>query len=361
MNQENNDEMGQPLVVGIAGLGRSGWNIHAATLKQLSRQYRIAAVTDPHADRCQEARQQFDARVYPDFQDMLADDRLELIVVASPNHLHAEHAMAAMRSCKHVVVEKPVACNVDEMDEMIATSEQTQRVLAPFQNRRYDPHFLKVRSIIESGELGRIVQIRMAMHSFGRRWDWQTLRELGGGTLNNAGPHFLDLALELFGPSEPQVFCHLDTVLTLGDAEDHVVLILRAAGAPLIQLEMTSACSLRQEFWLVMGDRGTLRGSMEHLEWQVTDLSALPPRQVQRGAAEQRSYNSEKLVWTRREWTVPEQEKTIGWTRQCFYEDLYKTLRQGQPLVVTPQQVRRQISILEQAHEQGRMADLTHA
>jgi predicted dehydrogenase len=69
------------------------------------------------------------------------------------------------------------------------------RVLAPFQNRRYEPHFNKVKEIVASGKLGQIVQIRMAWHSFGRRWDWQTLREFGGGQLANNGPHLLDQAL----------------------------------------------------------------------------------------------------------------------------------------------------------------------
>lgn len=351
MRNTNQDE--QPIAVGLAGLGRSGWNIHAAVMSTLADRYRIVAVTDPDQQRCLEAQQKFGSRTYESVSAMLEDPAIELMVVATPNHLHAGNAIAALRAGKHVVIEKPVACHLEELDAMIDAAQRAERMLVPFQNRRYDPHFQKVRSIIQSGVLGRIVQIRMAWHMFNRRWDWQTLSEFGGGTLNNAGPHFLDQALQLFGPAEPQVFCHLDSALTLGDTDDHVLMILRAPGAPLIQLEITSVCSLPQDFWLVMGDRGTLRGTTEHLQWQVTDFNQQPPRQIHRGAAEQRQYNRETLIWTRNEWTVPEQQKSIQWTRQRFYEDMYETLRHGRPPIVLPQQVRRQISILEQARRQA--------
>ena len=70
------------------------------------------------------------------------------------------------------------------------------------------------------------MQVRLVNHGFGRRWDWQTLRRFGGGSLNNTGAHLIDAALTLFGPGEPRVLYVSDCVQTLGDAEDHLKVVL---------------------------------------------------------------------------------------------------------------------------------------
>jgi scyllo-inositol 2-dehydrogenase (NADP+) len=346
MLQSNNN---QALRVGIAGLGRSGWDIHAAALVGLSDRYQIAAVSDPARERCEEAAQRFACRVYPDTDNLIRDPELDLVVVATPSLLHAEHAAAAMRAGRHVVCEKPMAMTVAEADDLIAVATQTGRVLAPFQNLRYGADFLKVREVINSGVLGRIVQIRMCRHSFGRRWDWQTLRELGGGELNNTGPHAIDQALELFGPAEPHVFYHCDRTLTLGDAEDHFTLMLQAPGQPLIQIEISRACAFPQDLWLVMGTSGALRGSSTELTWKHVDFEQMPRRQVDRERTADRSYNSETLQWTQQQWSASD-DTACKSPNVRFYEDLYQTLRHGQPLLITPQSVRRQLTVIERCH-----------
>ncbi len=123
-----------------------------------------------------EAEQTFGCRSFTDFDTLIKEGGQDLLVIASPNLFHVPHAIEAMRLGQDVVCEKPMALSVAEADTAMATAVETGRVLAPFQNRRYEPHFLKVLEVIESGVLGRIVQIRMAWHGFSRRWDWQTLQ-----------------------------------------------------------------------------------------------------------------------------------------------------------------------------------------
>lgn len=212
----------------------------------------------------------------------MRNPNVELVVIATPNHLHAAHAIAAMEAGKHVVCEKLMATNPAEAEAMIAASGRTGQTLTVFNNRRFDPHFLKVREVVESGALGRIVQVRLVVHAFTRRRDWQTLKEFGGGMPNNIGAHFLDLLLSFIAASSalPQAFCHLDRVLTLGDADDHCVVMLRSpdGSGPLIQLELTNVCATPQDNWLIMGDRGTLGGTFNELRWQTVDVDTLPQR-----------------------------------------------------------------------------------
>lgn len=340
-----------PLRVGIAGLGRSGWNIHARTLAALPDRYQVAAVMDPEPERCAEARAAHGCRVHPDFEALAADPDLDVIVVASPNHLHADHAVAALDAGKHVVCEKPFALTVDEADRVMAAAQRNERVLSPFQNRRYEPHFLKVRELIDSGVLGQVVHIRMSWHQFTRRWDWQTLRRFGGGLLNNNGSHLLDHALQLLPDDvQPEVFADLQRVLSLGDTEDHVKIVLTTPDhpdQPTIDVELSNASIFEQDRWLVLGTRGGLRGTTEKLTWRTVDWDALPERTLETAAATGRTYNHDPVTWKEHTWDVPSADpKAVRQDYVGFYGDLYRTIREDAPLVITPQSVRRLIATL---------------
>jgi len=171
----------EKIKVGIAGLGRSGWNIHAFWLSQIPELYQIVAVCDPIEKRRKEAEEKFKCRTYENFEDFVKDDEIEIVIVATLSNLHKEHTIKALKSGKNVVCEKPMAENIEDADEMINTAKETGKLLTIFQNRRYAPDFLKVKEIIDSGILGRIVMIKMSQHSFGRRWDWQTLKNMKEG------------------------------------------------------------------------------------------------------------------------------------------------------------------------------------
>lgn len=337
-----------PINVGIAGLGRSGWDIHAHLLGPLQNYFRVVAVVDAQADRRQEAVERFDCRAYADYNELLGDAAVALAIVSLPSHLHAEATIAALEAGKHVVCEKPMAATLADADRMIAAAERTGKCLSIFQQRRYNPDFLKVRQVIESGVLGRIVQIRMTESRFSRRWDWQTLQQFGGGTLNNTGAHYLDMALQLFGDQYPQeVFCQLARTLTLGDADDHLKLTFKAAGAPTIDIEISSCCAYPPETWNIMGTQGGLAGTTQQLRWRWVDWSKHPRRQLDTRPMPDRSYNRDDLVWQEARWDIADDH---GAGYSAFYLDLFATLTNGQPPAITPQSVRRVMWLIEECH-----------
>lgn len=339
--------MSDPIRVGIAGLGRSGWDIHARLLEPLTGLYCVVAVADRLVERQQEATARLGCRTYGDLAALLQDGEVELVVNALPSHLHPQGTVEALQAGKHVVCEKPMAARVADADRMMDAARRAGRVLTIFQNYRYDPDVQKVQEVIASGRLGRIVMIRMAWQGFGRRWDWQTLQKYDGGSLNNTGPHMLDWALQLFGPGRPEVFCHLERTMTLGDAEDHVKLIFYGPDAPMLDLEITSACAYEQEPWLVMGTQGTLAGTRQSLRYKYLDPVRLKPRQVDERPTPDRSYNREEIAWTEERW---DRSEYSGPGHTGFYLDLYETIRNGQPLFISPESVRRQVEVLEECH-----------
>jgi predicted dehydrogenase len=341
---------GTPIRVGIAALGRAGWGIHANAMAGLADQFSIVAVCDPDPARQQEARDRFACRAYTDYAELVADDEVELMVVATPSQLHASHTATALQAGKHVIVEKPMGKSLAEVDEMIRVANETGQILTVNQNYRYAPDIQKVQEVIESGVLGRIIQIRIAVHQFRRRWDWQTLKKYGGGILNNHGAHVVDWAMMLIDDPEPEVFCHMEaTPLYAGDADSHVKLILHPQTGPLIDIELTHACAYPQDQWLVMGTQGSLSSDRRTIRWMYFDPQDAPPLVLDTQPTPDRSYNREDLPW-HEETSVPADEGYGGGVVQ-LYKDLYATIRDGAPLVITPESVRRQVAILEKCRE----------
>lgn len=349
VEQGKDGRVDRPITVGIAGLGRSGWGIHAEALAEMTDRFSIVAVCDPDEVRQREAVARFRCRAYDDFAGLLGDEGIELMVIASPSQVHCLDSIAALRAGKHVLVEKPMAPSLAEVDEMIAVAEQTGRILTVNQNYRYTSEFMKVKEVIESGVLGRIVQIRFAVESFKRRWDWQTLKEFGGGILNNQGAHMIDLALQIIDDPTPEVFAHMETTpLYAGDAESHAKVVLQPKSGPLIDIDLTHANAFPQAALLVMGTRGGLVKEEGVIRWRYYDPEDAPPLTLDIRPTPDRTYNSEELPW---------QEASFRFDRNFIesvrrlYRDLYSSLRFDAPLGVTPQSVRNQVAILDRCRE----------
>jgi scyllo-inositol 2-dehydrogenase (NADP+) len=332
--------------VGIAGLGRSGWGLHAATVAKLSNLFRLTGVADPLEERLKEAADAYGCATYSTVAELAQAPDVDLLVVATPSHLHAAHAITALEGGKHVLVEKPHSMTVAEADEMIAAAGEAERYLISSQNLRFTADFLKAQEIIASGRLGRIIQINIRRHAFRRRWDWQTLTKFGGGMLYNDASHIVDQALLLLGDGEVDVTCSLArTPLTQGDAEDHVKIILSKPGGPLVDLEFSNACAYPQEQWLVFGTHGTLTGGPSHLRWRYIDPSQVEERRLNEEPTSDRGYNAEDLPWIEEECRFPQETYTSSHVR--LYRRLYDSIAFGPPPAVHFDGVRRQIGILE--------------
>ena len=252
-----------------------------------------------------------------------------------------------------------MARTVEEVDRLIEASQKAGRLLAIFQQSRYAPYFQQVRKVIDSGVLGRIIQISIAFNGFARRWDWQTVQANYAGSLLNTGPHPVDQALQLFGTDVmPKVICFMDRVNTFGDAEDYVKLILHGEGRPIIDLEISSCCAYPSFTYNVQGQYGGLKGTMKEMQWKYYRPEEAPEQQLITTPLSSEdgnpAYCSEKLKWYEESWTVPEEQKDLFSTISGgFYNMLYKVLTEGAPLEITPQQVRQQIAVIEECHRQN--------
>jgi predicted dehydrogenase len=191
--------MVQEIGVGLIGYGLAGRAFHAPYVGATPGMALRAIVTrDPakvHADLP-------DMRVVPDVAALLAEPGIDLVIVASPDALHAGHAVAALEAGKHVLIDKPFATSLADARRIAAAGDAADRQVTVFQNRRWDADFRTLQRLIAEGALGEIVQLE----SHFDRWRptptglWKEARE--GGIWLDLGPHLVDQALVLFGRPE---------------------------------------------------------------------------------------------------------------------------------------------------------------
>lgn len=348
----------QLIRVAILGQGRSGRDIHGAHLSKDSERYRIVAVADPLEARRQRAAAEYGCETYADHRPLLERDDLDLVVNAAPSRFHVPLTHQFLEAGYNVVCDKPLASRVADVDRLIAASEASGKLLAIFQQSRYSPAFLQLRQVIDSGVLGEIVQVSITYSGFSRRYDWQTLTGEMGGNLLNTGPHPLDQALQFFGTEEtPEVTSFMRRTVTCGDAEDHVLLILSGEGRPLLHLEISSCCKYPGPTYTVYGTRGGLAGDTRRLEWQYFDPATAPAVQLTTTPIEKPdgtpAYCSDALEWRREEWSAPAGPGQFETMSAAFYAMLHRALTEGAPLEITPQQVRQQIAVIEEAQRQN--------
>lgn len=346
------------LNVAIIGQGRSGRNIHGAHLVTDPERYRIALCVDPLEDRRRRAEQEYKCDVAADYRDALKRRDIDLVVNATPSHMHVPVSLDFLNAGFNLLCEKPLAGTVEEVDRLIDAAEKSGAVFTIYQQARYAPFFEQMQKVIRSGVLGRVVQLNFNYNGFARRWDWQTLQEFNGGSLMNTGPHPLDQALALFGDGTPKVFCRMDRCLTLGDAEDHVKVVLYAQGHPTIDIEISACCPYPAVSYNLYATQGGMKGTQQELEWTYYVPSEAPPVALVRtplckpdGTP---TYCGERLPMRTENWKVPEHVKSIFQAGAVgLYGMLHRVITEGAQLEITPEQVRRQIAVIEECRRQN--------
>jgi len=337
------------LRVGIIGLGRSGWSIHADAIADHDG-FDVTAVADPVEDRRREAEERFGCTAFEQPDGLLETADLDVVVVATPSHTHVPLTIKALEAGRHVVVEKPMAESAAEVDQMIVAAERADRVLTCYQPRRLDADFEYVQGVLASGRLGELVMLRRTLHRYTRRADWQTLRKFGGGELSNTVPHLLDQVLLLLEDEPTELFADLRHTVGLGDAEDHVKLCLRGESGPLADIESSLCVALPQPAWQIAGTTGALVGDGTTFTLRWFEAETLTTLDLDEGPAAGRRYGTgETIDWQHEVRTLGRGSRSAALR---YYDRLQATLREGAAVFVTPESVRRQIQIIEDARKQ---------
>lgn len=172
------------VIIGYGGMG----SYHEKNLMFSEKEkINLVGVYDILEERQEVARAK-GLSTYESFEEVLADERIEAVLIAVPNDLHKSMSIAALKAGKHVVCEKPATLNTEEFDEILAVAADTGNRFIVHQNRRWDPDFLIVRDLYQSQPIGSVFQIESRVNGAnGIPGDWRHLKKHGGGMLLDWG------------------------------------------------------------------------------------------------------------------------------------------------------------------------------
>lgn len=188
------------LNIGVAGLGRA-FSLMLPTFVGDLR-VRLVAAADPRPEARAKFAAEFSGRCYQTVEELCADTDVEVIYVATPHHLHAEHACVAARHRKHVLVEKPMAITIEECEAMIAAAREAKVWLIVGHSHSFDAPIGQARALIASGAFGRVRMITALNFTdflYRPRRPEELITERGGGVVFSQAAHQVDIVRLLAG------------------------------------------------------------------------------------------------------------------------------------------------------------------
>ncbi|WP_375434182.1 Gfo/Idh/MocA family oxidoreductase [uncultured Hymenobacter sp.] len=337
--------MTAPIQTGLLAYGMSGRIFHAPFLAAHPG-FALRAVVE-------RSRKQMQATYpgvisYDSVPDLLHDPAIELVVVNTPNNSHVSLAMDALRAGKHVLIEKPVGTSTADIDALYALAREMNRHVFGYQNRRWDSDFMAVRQVVESGQLGQLIEAHFRYDRYKEAIHTKVFKEEpttpGAGLHYDLGPHILDQALSLFGrPSEFR--------RTFGSfrpnsrVTDYFQLHLLYPTGLNVYLTTSLLVADPGPAYVLHGTRGSLRkGRTDVQESQLDgglspldDTYGIEPAEAT-GTLTLMSEGGEKLATN----LEPLRGNYMG-----LFEAMYQTIRAGQSYPIREEDLRAQLEILE--------------
>ena len=247
-----------PLRVGIAGYGLAGRYFHAPLLRGCG--FEVVAIQTSNVERSAHALADFpNTTVVATIEELVAQP-LDLVIVASANLVHSQHALTAIKAGIPVVVDKPMGRTLTETQQIIAAGEAAGVGVSTFFNRRWDSDALTIKKVLSSGVLGHVHRIDSRFERFRPDLNASSWRENmtatdGGGQLLDLQPHLISTAIDWFGAAKLVTA----TVNSLrGRADDDSVLVLQHASGVTSYLSASAVVGAPGPRIRILGTKGAL-------------------------------------------------------------------------------------------------------
>ena len=327
-------------IVGFGGM--AGW--HYDLIEKLEN-LSVSGIWDIKEERREYARSR-QIPVYESLENLLADETVDLVLVATPNDVHKSIAIAAMAAGKNVVSEKPVTLCSEDLQEMIKASETYGKFLAVHQNRRWDEDFLTVKKLMDEGTLGEIYRLESRVHgSRGIPGDWRQEKEHGGGMGLDWGVHLLDQALMLFpGVALKTIYATLTNV-TNQLVDDGFTADLGFANGVHMIVEVGTSNFISLPRWYVLGTNGTAMiqdwgGNLKIVRARGVDKEDVVPVRTAAGLTKTMAPRREDSIFTEER---PEEKSDI-----CeFYQNVMAVIEGREESRIKLEEVARVMRVME--------------
>ncbi|MBR2869091.1 MAG: Gfo/Idh/MocA family oxidoreductase [Clostridia bacterium] len=336
-------------VIGYGGMG--GW--HTRKIKdEFGDCAELIGIYDINPERRALAEEK-GIHAFSSREELLADERIDLVTIATPNDVHKEIAIAALESGKNVISEKPVAMNSAELEEMISCANRCNKLFTVHQNRRWDQDYLSVRKLMEENSLGKIFRIESRVHgSRGIPGDWRNQPEHGGGMLLDWGIHLLDQALMMTLPRKlVSVYAEL-TYVTNEKCDDGFRATLIFDDGLSFLVEVATSNFIELPLWYVLGENGSavindwdVNGKIVKVsDWENRDAV---PIVAGAGITKTMAPRTDDTIKT-----YPLEVAKTDWAG--YYKNIFAHLSGKEDVIVTHDQQRRLMRLIEAIIESGK-------
>ena len=334
--------------VGLIGFGVGGQIFHAPVLTTVPG-LELVGIRASRTEQVAVARSKYPAaRVFSTPHEVFEDKGIELIVISTPNTSHHSLAMAALQAGKHVVLDKPFTIDTTEADELIKVANSKGLLLSVYQSRRFDGDFATVKKIIQNGLLGDLAEMESRYDRFRnelRPGAWREEDGPGTGILYDLGSHLIDQALDLFGlPSA--ITADLRMQRKSAKAVDNFELLLHY---PNLKVSLKAGMLVREPLprFILFGTNGSfvkygLDPQEEALKAGLTALS-----KADYGVEPASGWGKLNTLWNGLHFTGT--IETARGNYADFYSNVYEAILGKASLLVTAQQARDTIRIIELA------------
>jgi len=237
------------------GYGRNAQELHAPAIENTNRII-VTGVYDTNEESSLAANVRFGCIIYSSYAEAL-EGNFDLAIILTRNNMHTDMACDFMNKGKDVLVTKPWALNAEQANRLVNTAKETGQKLIAWLPCRWSSEKYALEKALASGIIGKPFFVRRSFFTFGKRYDWQTLKEFGGGYLLNWGPHLIDQPLDLIGEPVELVYGDLKQVINPGDSEDMFFAIFKTKSGVSITAEFGIGAKILPD-WMIQGDKGTL-------------------------------------------------------------------------------------------------------
>lgn len=243
------------IVYGLIGFGGMGkW--HTEILENVP-EIELAGIYDIKEEK-RKLAEEAGFHTYETEEAMLADESIDVILVATPNDTHRPIALRAMEAGKNVIVEKPATLSLKGLTELEDMAGKTGRFLTVHQNRRWDEDLLTVREILKDQTMGEIFRIESRVHgSRGIPGDWRKEKAHGGGMVLDWGVHLFDQIFRLTGERRLKTVYATLTNVTNQEVDDGFTAVLRFEGGLEVLVEVGTNNFISLPRWYVLGENGS--------------------------------------------------------------------------------------------------------
>ena len=332
-------------VIGYGGQG--GW--HTEQIKK-SDVAELVGVFDNRKEKRTLAEER-GLKAYPSLKALLADDEIEAVVIATPNDEHKELCEAALEAGKHVICEKPVTLSVEDFDEIAELANQKNLIFTVHQNRRWDVDFLAVKSVAESGDIGKVINIESRVHgSRGIPSDWRTKKKHGGGMILDWGVHLIDQMLQIIKSEIVSVYCE-ETHITNKEVDDGFKLMLTFADGKKALIEVGTYNFLPLPRFYMQCKKGTMVIRDWREEGHVARLKAWNEKEI---VPVETASGITKTMSPRDDITLDEYnvERPTSDVHD-YYRNFCKAIRGEEEIIVKHDEIRRVLKVMEAALRSG--------